>query len=183
MTCPTGKPLAAIIIWRRRATDAASFPPSLGPLACAGSVTAPDLFLTLSGTNLAYRTALSRPEDERCGTSPSRFAPAHDWPGGALSGGEQQQLAVAKALLLEPKLLCIDEMSLGLAPVLVEQLLVILRDINASGVSILMVEQDVETALEFSARAYVLETGRIKLSGSAAMLLDDPEVQRAYLGV
>ena len=65
MTCPTGKPLAAIIIWRRRATDPASFPPSLGPLACAGSVTAPDLFPTLSGTNLAYRTALSRPEDER----------------------------------------------------------------------------------------------------------------------
>jgi branched-chain amino acid transport system ATP-binding protein len=102
---------------------------------------------------------------------------------GRLSGGEQQQVAIARALMARPKVLLIDEMSLGLAPVLVEQLLVILRDINADGVSILMVEQDVETALEFAARAYVLETGRVKLSGPAKVLLDDPQVQRAYLGV
>jgi len=74
-------------------------------------------------------------------------------------------------------------MSLGLAPVLVDQLLLILRRINDAGVGILMVEQDVQTALEFATRAYVLETGRVTLSGAAAELLDDPLVQKAYLGI
>ena len=80
-------------------------------------------------------------------------------------------------------ILLIDEMSLGLAPVLVDQLLEILQEIRAQGVSILMVEQDVQTALEFSERAYVLETGRITLQGPSAELLDDPQVKKAYLGV
>ena len=102
---------------------------------------------------------------------------------GRLSGGEQQQVAIARALMARPKVLLIDEMSLGLAPVLVEQLLQILYDINARGVAILMVEQDVETALEFAKRAYVLETGRMTLSGPSATLLDNPQVQKAYLGV
>jgi branched-chain amino acid transport system ATP-binding protein len=79
--------------------------------------------------------------------------------------------------------LLIDEMSLGLAPVIVDQLLEILKQINGEGVAILMVEQDVQTALEFAQRAYVLETGRITLAGPARSLLDDPAVQRAYLGV
>jgi branched-chain amino acid transport system ATP-binding protein len=82
-----------------------------------------------------------------------------------------------------PKILLIDEMSLGLAPVLVDQLLEILQQIHGSGVAILMVEQDVQTALEFADRAYVLETGRMVLNGPAAQLLDDPSVKRAYLGV
>lgn len=102
---------------------------------------------------------------------------------GRLSGGEQQQVAIARALMARPKLLLIDEMSLGLAPVMVDQLLEILREIHAGGVGILMVEQDVETALEFSTRAYVLETGRVSLSGPSQQLLDDPRVQKAYLGV
>jgi branched-chain amino acid transport system ATP-binding protein len=102
---------------------------------------------------------------------------------GRLSGGEQQQVAIARALMARPQMLLIDEMSLGLAPVLVDQLVELLAQIHATGVSILIVEQDVQTALEVSSRAYVLETGRVTLSGPSAALLDDPQVKKAYLGV
>jgi branched-chain amino acid transport system ATP-binding protein len=102
---------------------------------------------------------------------------------GHLSGGEQQQVAIARALMARPKVLLIDEMSLGLAPVLVDALLEILQRIHETGVSIMIVEQDVQTALEVSSRAYVLETGRISLEGPSAQLLDDPAIKRAYLGV
>jgi branched-chain amino acid transport system ATP-binding protein len=102
---------------------------------------------------------------------------------GRLSGGEQQQVAIARALMARPKVLLIDEMSLGLAPVLVDSLIELLQQIHETGVSILIVEQDVQTALEVSSRAYVLETGRITLSGPSAELLDDPQVKKAYLGV
>jgi branched-chain amino acid transport system ATP-binding protein len=107
----------------------------------------------------------------------------YDYLAGRLSGGEQQQVAIARALMARPQLLLIDEMSLGLAPVLVDQLVELLARINTTGVSILIVEQDVQTALEVSSRAYVLETGRITLSGPSADLLDDPQVKKAYLGV
>ena len=112
-----------------------------------------------------------------------RLRERYDFLAGRLSGGEQQQVAIARALMARPKVLLIDEMSLGLAPVLVDALLEILRKIHASGVSILMVEQDVQTALEFAERAYVLETGRVTLEGPASEMLDNPNVKKAYLGV
>lgn len=112
-----------------------------------------------------------------------RIRERYDFLAGRLSGGEQQQVAIARALMARPKMLLIDEMSLGLAPVLVDQLLEILKAIRESGVAIMMVEQDVQTALEFSTRAYVLETGRVTISGPSAELLDDPQVKKAYLGV
>ena len=102
---------------------------------------------------------------------------------GTLSGGEQQMLAIGRALMSKPKLLMLDEPSLGLAPILVETIFQIVREINAQGIPILLVEQNAHKALEVAHRAYVLETGSIVKAGSGKELLDSPDVQRAYLGI
>jgi len=102
---------------------------------------------------------------------------------GTLSGGEQQMLAIGRALMSKPKLLMLDEPSLGLAPILVETIFQIVREINAQGIPILLVEQNAHKALEVAHRAYVLETGSIVKTGSGQELLDSPDVQRAYLGI
>ena len=101
---------------------------------------------------------------------------------GSMSGGEQQMCAMARGLMAAPVLLMIDEMSLGLAPVIVEQLMDVLATIRDDGVTVLLVEQDVNLALSIADRGYVMETGRIVHSGLARNLVDDPEVRRAYLG-
>ena len=101
---------------------------------------------------------------------------------GTLSGGEQQMLAVARALMSRPKLLLLDEPSLGLAPQIVESIFGILRSINEEGVSILLVEQNAAKALQLAHRAYVLETGEVVMEGSGRELLGSPEIRKAYLG-
>jgi branched-chain amino acid transport system ATP-binding protein len=101
---------------------------------------------------------------------------------GTLSGGEQQMLAVARALMSKPKLMLLDEPSLGLAPQVVERIFSVLRDVNASGVALLLVEQNAHKALQLAHRAYVLETGNVVMTGTGKELLASPEVRKAYLG-
>src|SRR2546421_1266050 len=101
---------------------------------------------------------------------------------GTLSGGEQQMLAIARALMTEPKLLLLDEPSMGLAPLMVVKIFEIVRDIAARGVTILLVEQNALLALQAASRGYVMESGSITLSGEARTLLHDPRIREAYLG-
>ena len=101
---------------------------------------------------------------------------------GNLSGGEQQMLAIGRALMAQPRVLLLDEPSMGLAPLMVQEIFRILVEINATGLTILLVEQNVRQALRIAQRGYVLETGRIVLSDTGACLLDNPKVLEAYLG-
>lgn len=102
---------------------------------------------------------------------------------GSLSGGEQQMVAIGRALMARPRLLLMDEPSLGLAPVIVDEVFDVIETVRANGVSVLLVEQNVERALEISSRAYLLAEGRIVMDGPAASLSENPEIRRAVLGV
>jgi branched-chain amino acid transport system ATP-binding protein len=101
---------------------------------------------------------------------------------GTMSGGEQQMLAIGRALMARPRLLLLDEPSMGIAPILVQRIYETIGEINRAGVAILLVEQNAKYALDISRRGYVLETGRVALANASAQLRSDPEVQRAYLG-
>jgi branched-chain amino acid transport system ATP-binding protein len=111
-----------------------------------------------------------------------RLAERRNQIAGTLSGGEQQMLAMGRALMSHPKLLMLDEPSMGLSPLLVDQVFEIIKDINKSGTTVLLVEQNAGKALAISDRTYVLETGQIVLSGTGAELASSPEVRKAYLG-
>jgi len=102
---------------------------------------------------------------------------------GTLSGGEQQMLAIGRALMSRPRILLLDEPSLGLAPILVDTIFQVIQEINSQGTTILLIEQNAAKALQVANRGYVLETGRIVQEGTAKALLDSPDVQRAYLGI
>jgi len=111
-----------------------------------------------------------------------RLAERRDQSAGTLSGGEQQMLAMGRAMISRPRLLLLDEPSMGLAPLMVEKIFEVVRAIAAEGVTILLIEQNARLALEISQRAYVMESGQIILDGPSAALLDDPKVRAAYLG-
>ena len=104
-------------------------------------------------------------------------------PAGALSGGQQQMVAIGRALMARPQLLLLDEPSLGLAPAIVHDMFGAIREINAQGTSVLLVEQNVAMAMDLASRAYVMEEGRIVAEGLAAELMSRPEIRRAYLGI
>ena len=103
--------------------------------------------------------------------------------GGTLSGGEQQMLAIARGLMANPRLLLLDEPSLGLAPIVVRQMFEVIKTINAQGVTILLIEQNVNQALRVATRGYVIETGRVVLEGAGEALLNDEKVKKAFLGI
>ena len=137
----------------------------------------------LMGANNRSDKAGIRTDLERVYALFPRMAERRRQIAGSMSGGEQQMCAMGRALMARPKLLLVDEMSLGLAPVVVEQLMDILLQVRADGVTVLLVEQDIHLALEHADRGYVVENGRIVLADAADRLLGNPEVQRAYLGI
>ena len=127
------------------------------------------------------KTAIRADMDKMYALFP-RLAERREQLAGTLSGGEQQMLAIGRALMCRPTLLLLDEPSMGLAPIIVQQIFEVIRNINREGTSILLVEQNARMALQAASRAYVMESGRVALSGAAQDLLDDPKVCAAYLG-
>ena len=133
------------------------------------------------GAFLADQGLLARDMDRVFGMFPA-LAERRKQLGGTLSGGEQQMLAIGRALMSRPKLLLLDEPSLGLAPIITSRIFRIIEEINAEGTTILLVEQNAKAALRLATRAYVMESGRIVMQGRASDLANDPGIKKAYLG-
>ncbi len=147
-----------------------------------GAMSIEDNLLMGAYSRKASRADIGRDMDRVYATFPKLFE-RRSQAAATLSGGEQQMCAIGRGLMSAPKLLMIDELSLGLSPLLVEQLVAALRALNAEGMSILLVEQDVTTALDLCHEAFVMDMGRIVRSGSGSELLADPIIRDAYLGV
>jgi len=137
--------------------------------------------LALGAFTVTDRTEIRRRLDAVLRLFP-RLAERRRQPGGTLSGGEQQMLAIGRALMMQPRIMLLDEPSMGLAPVLVESIFEVIQLLNQQGTTVLLVEQNARMALEIAHRGYVLETGNVVLEGRAADLARDPKVQAAYLG-
>ncbi|AXH95756.1 ABC transporter ATP-binding protein [Ornithinimicrobium avium] len=137
----------------------------------------------LLGGYLVDDAQLVRDRTEHAYELMPRLAERRNQQGGTLSGGEQQMLAVGRALVSGPKLLLLDEPSMGLAPLVVKQVMEVIEAINAEGTTVLLVEQNARAALKIAHRAYVLESGRVTMEGPASELAQDPKVIEAYLGV
>lgn len=137
--------------------------------------------LQLGGYRVSSKAVITE-RIEHAYTLMPRLAERRDQQGGTLSGGEQQMLAIGRALVSGPKLLLLDEPSMGLAPLMVNQVMELIKAVNDQGTSVLVVEQNAKAALRIAHRAYVLETGTISLSGTGAELAADPRVVEAYLG-
>ena len=138
--------------------------------------------LQLAGFTRKDRAAIRTRPRTRAGSCSRAFASGFTQQAGTLSGGEQQMLAIARALVARPKLLMLDEPSLGLAPQLVRSIFQVIREINREGTTILLVEQNANMALHVAHRAYVIEVGEIRMEGPAAELAASDEVRKAYLG-
>ena len=134
------------------------------------------------GAYVCNDKALIRVEIERIFHLFSRLKERRGQAAGTLSGGEQQMLAIGRALMSQPRLLLLDEPSMGLAPMMVEKIFEVVRQVSRDGVTILLVEQNARLALDVSNRGYVMESGLVTLSGDSASLLDNPQVRQAYLG-
>jgi ABC-type branched-subunit amino acid transport system ATPase component len=135
--------------------------------------------LEMQSLSIRKQGALVRERRERVLTTFPRLAERMSQQAGTLSGGEQQQLALAKALMLDPKLLCIDELSLGLAPVIIGELLEIVRQLNESGITIVLVEQSLNIAAQLCSRAIFLEKGQVRFAGDCTELLEQDDIARA----
>jgi branched-chain amino acid transport system ATP-binding protein len=133
----------------------------------------------------SYRRGKSKRQEnfERILSIFPRLSERLSQPAGTLSGGEQQMVAIGRGLMAEPKLLILDEPSLGLSPLLVEQMFDLIKQINDGGLSIVLVEQNVMQSLNLADRAYVIEDGRVTLSGQAAELIENAELKKSYLGI
>ena len=145
------------------------------------------IFLQMTVLENLEMGAYTKPDNVKAGIQDvferfPRLKHRKDQIAGTLSGGEQQMLAMGRALMSKPKLLMLDEPSMGLAPILVQQIFDIIKELHQSGTTILLVEQNAEMALDIADRAYVLESGRIKLSGTGHELAQSDEIKKAYLG-